>query len=374
MMSFWRSLHHWDFGAFNATNDKTYDEENLRWGSGLPKCPRPNCRLIPRLRKATVVFLLIDLMVVGLLLQSFAPLISLLRRNEELFGSRVALPAPYRPDARHQMTSSGQIPRILHQTAATETIPNKWIESQQSCIEAYSDFEYKLWTDESARDFLSIEYPWFMDTWDAYAFPIQRADALRYFVLYHFGGVYLDMDTWCNQSFPLHEIGLNTSTHYALFKSTVPTGVTNDFMITSARHPIYAKAIAKLPIFYAITHLWARWQPYCAIMISAGPMFLTLVIKEYLLEQPSLPSPLVGVINATELAPYITDMESGSWHRTDAQVLMWIGKRRWSWFFIGAVGLAAGLSIFHRLLTIMLDRVLRKVDFDSCNPKVAKES
>lgn len=144
MMSFWRSLRYWPFGAFNANNDKTYDEENLRWGSGLPKCPRLNCRLIPRLRKATVVFLLIDLMVVGLLLQFFAPLITLLRRNEELFGSRVALPAPYRPDARYQMTSSGQIPRILHQTAATETIPNKWIESQQSCKEAYSDFEYKV--------------------------------------------------------------------------------------------------------------------------------------------------------------------------------------------------------------------------------------
>jgi hypothetical protein len=141
-MSFWR-LRRWAFGAFNA-NDKTYDEENLRWGSGLSKCPRLNCRLVPRLRKATVLFLLIDLMVVGLLLQAFAPLIILLRRNEDLFGSRVALSTRYRPDARHQMTSSGEIPRILHQTAANETIPNKWIESQQSCKEAYSDFEYKV--------------------------------------------------------------------------------------------------------------------------------------------------------------------------------------------------------------------------------------
>lgn len=91
------------------------------------------------------------------------------------------------------------------------------------------------------------------------------------------------MNTWCNQSFPIHEIESDNLTHYALFKSTVPTGVTNDFMITSARHPVYAVAIAKLPIFHAITRLWARWQPYSAIMISTGPMFLTLVIKEYLL-------------------------------------------------------------------------------------------
>ena len=109
-------------------------------------------------------------------------------------------------------------------------------------------------------------------------------------------------------------------------------------------------------------------------MISAGPMFLTLVIKEYLLEQPSLPSPAVGVINATELAPYITDLEGGTWHRSDAQVVIWIGHRPWTWFFMGALGLAAGLSIFHRVLTIVLNRVLRKAESGSCNLKLAKAS
>lgn len=184
------------------------------------------------------------------------------------------------------------------------------------------------------------------------------------------------MDTWCNQSLPIHELELGTSAHYALFKSTVPTGVTNDFMVTSARHPIYAAAINKLPISYATTRFWARWQPYCAVMISSGPMFLTLVIEKYLLHQPSLPSPIVGVINATELAPYITDLESASWHRKDAPIFMWIGKRSWTWFFMGAIGLAAGLSLFHRLLTVILDRVPYKVDFgiDSSIPKLAKHA
>ena len=142
-MSFWRHLHHWAFGASNA-NDTIYDEENLGRNSGLLQCPRRSFRLVRRPKRATVLLLLIDLMVVGLLLQIFEPLIILLRRNEELFGSRVALHTTYTPDARHQTTSSWEIPRILHQTTATETIPDKWIESQQSCKEAYSDFEYKV--------------------------------------------------------------------------------------------------------------------------------------------------------------------------------------------------------------------------------------
>lgn len=140
MMSFWRHLHR----AFGPSNDTIYDEENLGRNYGLLQCPGRSFRLVRRPKRATVLLLLIDLVIVGLLLQTFEPLITLLRRNEELFGSRVALNATYTPDARHQTTSSWKIPLILHQTTATETIPDQWIESQQSCKEAYSDFEYRV--------------------------------------------------------------------------------------------------------------------------------------------------------------------------------------------------------------------------------------
>ena len=33
-----------------------------------------------------------------------------------------------------------------------------------------------------------------METFDGYPYPIQRADAIRYFVLHHFGGIYIDLD------------------------------------------------------------------------------------------------------------------------------------------------------------------------------------
>jgi hypothetical protein len=143
-MRFWQRLHRGALGAFHAKQDTIYDEENLEWGSGSLQFPRRNCRLVPRPRRARVLLLLIDMMVVGLLLQIFEPLITLLHRNEELFGSRVALHTPVTPDSQHRITSLCEIPRILHQTTATETVPEKWIEPQQSCKEAYSDFEYKV--------------------------------------------------------------------------------------------------------------------------------------------------------------------------------------------------------------------------------------
>jgi mannosyltransferase OCH1-like enzyme len=53
---------------------------------------------------------------------------------------------------------------------------------------------FKLWTDESAREFIAKEYPWFIETYDNYPFAIQRADTIRYFVLAYYGGTYLDLD------------------------------------------------------------------------------------------------------------------------------------------------------------------------------------
>ena len=52
----------------------------------------------------------------------------------------------------------------------------------------------QLWTDKKAREFIADEYPWFLETFDGYPYPIQRADAIRYFVLHHFGGIYIDLD------------------------------------------------------------------------------------------------------------------------------------------------------------------------------------
>ncbi|KAH6976697.1 nucleotide-diphospho-sugar transferase [Ilyonectria destructans] len=328
MTTVWQYPRQWTTGTGTGTADceAPYDED-------LVGCERASgwwClasqRQFLRLRRVAVYLLLVDLMLVWLLLRSLDPLITLLRRNEELFSARVALSRTDTPGGgRH--SDRHNIPLILHQTCANETIPHKWVDSRQSCKEVYSDFEYKLWTDASARDFISSEYPWFLDTWDNYPFPIQRADSIRYFILHYYGGIYLDMDILCNKTFPLDQVESGTAIHNAIFKSTLPTGVSNDFMISSAGHPAFTAAIHKLPLFYGKNRLWARLLPYAAIMISSGPFFITLMVKDYLLKQPLIHSPTVQVINGTELAPYITDLESCTWHRDDAKAIMWLRDR-----------------------------------------------
>ena len=59
--------------------------------------------------------------------------------------------------------------------------------------------EYMLWTDETSREFIETYYPYHLHMFDSYEYPIQRADSIRYFVLHHFGGIYMDLDIGCRR-------------------------------------------------------------------------------------------------------------------------------------------------------------------------------
>lgn len=52
----------------------------------------------------------------------------------------------------------------------------------------------QLWTEKTSRDFIEANYAWFLRTYDGYRYPVQRVDAVRYFLLLHYGGIYLDLD------------------------------------------------------------------------------------------------------------------------------------------------------------------------------------
>jgi hypothetical protein len=49
----------------------------------------------------------------------------------------------------------------------------------------------------SASLSLLQNYPWFLPIWRQYEEIVMRGDALRYFIMDHFGGLYLDLDVEC---------------------------------------------------------------------------------------------------------------------------------------------------------------------------------
>lgn len=149
-MGMWQSLRHLAMGTVNR--DKLYDEERVnrefapRWRSWPTKRFR-----LPRLKKTSVWLLLLDSLLVILLVRTLDPLITLLRRNEELFGARFTVSQEEETSVSSKHSPQHKIPRILHQTCANDTVPSVWVNSQHSCKEAYSDYEYKVCSQTSKR-------------------------------------------------------------------------------------------------------------------------------------------------------------------------------------------------------------------------------
>lgn len=86
--------------------------------------------------------------------------------------------------------------KIIHQTWKNKDIPHdlfhkEWIDSW---LKFHPDWEYKLWTDDDNRNLIKEHYHEYLDFYDRYPAPIQRADIVRYFILHKFGGLYVDLD------------------------------------------------------------------------------------------------------------------------------------------------------------------------------------
>ena len=99
-----------------------------------------------------------------------------------------------------------EIPKIIHQShkGPESTIPERELKIRSKLLMNHADWEYKYWTDEDNRKLITDHYPWFLKTYDQYAYPIQRADVARYFYMHKYGGVYLDLDMFSLQ--PMDEL------------------------------------------------------------------------------------------------------------------------------------------------------------------------
>lgn len=133
-----------------------------------------------------------------------------------------------------------RVPKLIHQSWRDGGFPKglfnwRW---QQGLLDLNPGWKLMKWTDESSREFIAREYAWFLPTYDAYPSYIQRCDAARYFIVYHHGGVYADLDIECSKPFaPV------LSTHRAIFSykqgTNMSRGLVNALFASEPRHPIW---------------------------------------------------------------------------------------------------------------------------------------
>ena len=94
------------------------------------------------------------------------------------------------------------IPKYIHQTWKTNNIPFSLSKYVRSWIEigGVTKQEYFFWTDQTNRHFIATRFPNYLNLFDQLPQGIMRADLIRYFILYEFGGMYVDLDFSALQS------------------------------------------------------------------------------------------------------------------------------------------------------------------------------
>ena len=217
------------------------------------------------------------------------------------------------------------IPRRIHHIligSMSQSPPLNWLKARNSCLEIHSNSnEFFFWNDENSEEFLIKNYPWFLKTWNSYKTIVQKADALRYFVLYHYGGIFLDMDLFCRHSLNglLNYLDQQIQSDQQIFFAVkaFPVGISNGFMITTKNHPLLKHVIENLESYnlnFLIHH--------ATIVISTGPMFISIQIQ---LNRSLWNSILVldgkeNMLGGKIETPLFKHYGSGSWHQADETI------------------------------------------------------
>lgn len=90
------------------------------------------------------------------------------------------------------------IPKRIFQTWKSKVeFPPKFLYWLSTFRQFNPNFEQIIWDDADNDRFIASHFDWFLSTYRGYPREIYRADAIRYFFLYTFGGIYADMDVEC---------------------------------------------------------------------------------------------------------------------------------------------------------------------------------
>ncbi|KAF1913100.1 nucleotide-diphospho-sugar transferase [Ampelomyces quisqualis] len=243
-------------------------------------------------------------------------------------------------------------------------IPAAISRAPELCRQFNPDYDIKIWNATTGREFFATEYAWFLPTYDGYRYPIQRIDALKYFVLYHYGGVYMDLDIACRR--PLDPL----LAFPAWFPEASPLGVNNDLFAAAPGHPILKRMTQSLE---AHNKNWIF--PYLTIFYSTGPQFSSDILKEWYehyknngLEVegkgPDQATPsaffILPQIYYSEQYTFFGHSPGGTWHGGDVAVVLWFVDHPWALLLVVAVLAAAAYTWRKRRQSLSRDRTLDK--------------
>lgn len=172
-----------------------------------------------------------------------------------------------------------KIPRHIFQTWKSKTtMPLNMAYWQSTWKKHNPTFEYVLWDDADNRKFIETYYPWFLPKYDSYDMNIKRVDSVRYFYLYHFGGIYADLDFEC--ILPFEQLLLENEESHDVILGTMGD---NDAWANSDHSIPNAIMISKpkAPFWLVVIYFLYQIPGYATPESCTGPILLKKAVEAY---------------------------------------------------------------------------------------------
>jgi mannosyltransferase OCH1-like enzyme len=138
-------------------------------------------------------------------------------------------------------------------------------------------WSYICWNYDNCLSLMKYCFPEHLDMYKKYTYNVQRCDAVRYFILYRYGGLYADMDYYCNKPF---------DEAFAIYKNDIylvetpnkfenEIHVSNSLMYSKPKHNFWKSLFIELEINKETPYYY--YSKHLIVMTTTGPNILNKV-------------------------------------------------------------------------------------------------
>jgi len=198
-----------------------------------------------------------------------------------------------------------KIPRIIHQIYEDPAgPPANLLCIAESWKEKMPGWEYRFWNRQMMHDFLTSHCKEFLPFYNAYPYNVQRWDAIRYLILYHIGGLYVDFDYECFQALDMLLtgstccMGMEPTVNSRIYQKRLVVG--NALMASAPKHPYMAAIINDMKTNFSVNYGKGN---SLQIIESTGPFMVTRVYERFNKKKDVslLPADLIAPLTMNEV-------------------------------------------------------------------------